>query len=269
MLGAGIASLLFATPANANLISPESPHSPNAGDERTLYWITLLAILALIGLVNAGLIYAVRNYRSERGAEPRQMRSGPGIQLRAGLALGLLATILFIIGVVFTEKARQVPPSGPNGLEASASRFAQRSISIPSGKDAPLMISATGQQWIWRYDYPGGVQSYYQLVVPVDTTVVLNLLSTDVTQSWFVPALGGKFEAVPGKRNRTFFRADKTGTYFGQSANFSGSAYAAMRTEVKVVTPDEYTAFIDQQRQDTAAAQASAEKTALGQAGGS
>lgn len=266
MLGAGLASLLYATPASANLISPESPHSPNAADERTLYWIALVAILAVIGLVNGAIVLAVRRYRSERGAEPRQVRSGAGIQLRAGGALALFALILFTLGVVFTEKARQVPASGPDGLQASASRFAQRSISLPSGKDAPLEIGATGQQWIWRYDYPNGAQSYYQLVVPVDTTVVLNLLSTDVTHSWFVPALGGKFEAVPGKRNRAFFKADDTGTYFGQSATFSGSAYAAMRTEVKVVSPEEYTAFIDQQEQDIQDAQAAVAEQRQGSA---
>ena len=264
MLGAGLASLVFASPASANLISPEAPHSPNAEDERTLYWIALIAILAVIGLVNGALLLTVRRYRSERGTEPRQLRSGSGIQLRAGAALALFALLLFTLGVVFTEKARQVPLSGPDGLQAAASRYAQRSISIPDGDGAPLEIGATGQQWIWRYDYPQGAQSYYQLVVPVDTTVVLNLLSTDVVHSWFVPALGGKFEAVPGKRNRVFFRADQTGTYFGQSATFSGSAYGAMRTEVKVVSADEYEAFIDQQRRDIEAAQTAVAKRPQG-----
>ncbi len=255
LLGAGLGSLVFASPASANLISPEAPHSPNAEDERTLYWIALIAILALIIVVNGAIVFAVRRYRSERGAEPRQVQSGGKIQARVGGALALFALILFVTGIVFTNKAREVPPSGPDGLQASATLLAQRSLEIPAGDNAPLEITAPGQQWLWRYNYPNGADSYYQLVVPVDTTVLLDLLSTDVTHSWFVPALGGKFEAVPGKRNRAFFRADETGTYFGQSATFSGSGYGAMRTEVKVVSPDEYKAFIDRQQKDIQAAQ--------------
>lgn len=256
LVGAGLASLAFASPASANVFSPATPHSPNASDERTLYWIALVAIIAVIVIVNAAIILAVRRYRSERGAEPRQIRSGARPQVRAGVALGLFALGLFALGIVFTEKARHVAASGPDGLTASNTLLAQRSLSsVPDGKDAPLVIHATGQQWIWRYDYPNGATTYYQLVVPVDTTVVLDLVSTDVTHSWFVPALGGKFEAVPGKLNRTWFRADRVGTYQGRSATFSGSAYAAMRTEVKVVTPDEYESFIEQQKKDIETAQ--------------
>lgn len=255
LLGAGLTSLVFASPASANLISPETPHSPNASEGRTLYWIALVAILLVIVVVNGAILFAVRKYRSERGAEPRQMQSGGGIQLRVGALLAGFALVLFVVGIVFTNKARDVPVSGPEGLQASATLLAQRSLDIPTGDDAPLEITATGQQWIWRYEYPNGANSYYQLVVPVDTTVVLDILSTDVTHSWFVPALGGKFEAVPGKKNHAFFRADEVGTYRGQSATFSGSAYGAMRTEVKVVTPEEYQAFIEQQKKDIQAAQ--------------
>lgn len=265
LLGAGFASLVFASPASANLISPETSHSPNASDDRTLYWIALIAILLVIIAVNGAILFAVRRYRSERGAEPRQMQSSGGIQVRVGALLTLFALVLFVVGIVFTNKARDVPPSGPDGLQASTTLLAQRSLDISEGDNAPLEIKATGQQWIWRYEYPNGANSYYQLVVPVDTTVVLDLLSTDVTHSWFVPALAGKFEAVPGKMNHTFFRADEVGTYRGQSATFSGSAYGAMRTEVKVVTPEEYQAFIDQQKKDIQAAQdAVAQSAAVG-----
>ena len=53
---------------------------------------------------------------------------------------------------------------------------------------APLQIQASGQQWLWRYEYPDGETfSYYELVVPVDTAVIVNLASTDVVHRWFVP----------------------------------------------------------------------------------
>jgi cytochrome c oxidase subunit 2 len=60
---------------------------------------------------------------------------------------------------------------------------------------------------------------------------------------------------VPGKINHVYFRADEEGTYFGDAATFSGASYAAMRTEVKVVSPDEYQSFIEQQKRDIDAAQ--------------
>jgi cytochrome c oxidase subunit II len=128
--------------------------------------------------------------------------------------------------------------------------------SPPSGSGAnPLQITATAQQWLWRYTYPNGAFSYYQLVVPVDTTVQLNLVSTDVVHGWYVPELGGKFDAVPGKTNHAWFRADRAGAYGGRSSTFSGAGYAADRIEVDVVTPRRYQGFIETQKRDIQSAQ--------------
>jgi len=215
------------------VISPEPSHSPQTDDITTLYWIALVAVVVLAVAINGALIFALRRYGSERGAEPRQIRSAAGIQLRVGGGLGALALALLVLGIVYTEKAREAPAS-----EAK-----------------PVEISATGQQWLWRYDYPNDSFSYYKLVVPVDTTVDLRLLSTDVVHSWYVPELSGKFDAVPGKLNEVSFRADEEGTYRGQSATFSGQGYAAMRTEVEVVSADDYQSFIEQQKRDIQSAQ--------------
>ena len=70
-----------------------------------------------------------------------------------------------------------------------------------------------------------------------------------------MPDLAGKRDAVPGKHNQVVFRADEEGVYFGQSATLSGQAYAAMRTEVEVVSPEAYEAFVEQQKNDIQAAQ--------------
>lgn len=217
----------------ANVISPEPSHSPGVDDITTLYWIALVAILVLVVAVNGALIYAIARYRSERGAEPRQVRSGRGPQLRAGVGLGVLALALFVLGVVYTENAREAPAS----------------------ESKPIVISATGQQWLWRYDYPNDAFSYYKLVVPVDTPITLRLVSTDVVHTWFVPQLAGKRDAVPGKLNEVTFSADEEGTYQGDSATLSGQAYAAMRTEVEVVSPEEYIAFTKGLKSDIQAAQ--------------
>ena len=236
-----------ASPAAASLVSPESPASPNAEEMTTLYWVGfIVAILAFLA-INVALISVIRRYRARRGREAEipdpHARSG---QLKVGGGLAALALVLFIVGIFFTERAREVPEPGPDSLQASSTLTAQKSIDIPSGDDAPLIIRATAQQWLWRYDYPKGAFSYYKLVVPVDTPVVLDLVSTDVVHSWFVPELSGKFDAVPGKINKVVFRADEEGIYEGSSATFSGQGYASMRTAVEVVSAAEYEAYVSE-----------------------
>jgi cytochrome c oxidase subunit 2 len=206
-----------------------------------LLWIGFAAAAIVVVAINVALIYAVRRFRAGRGAAPRQISGGRGVQLRVAASLTAFAAVIFIVSVVFTDKARQTPATGSAGLAAA--------------KTTPLQIEATGQQWLWRYDYPNGAFSYYKLVVPVDTAVVLNLVSTDVVHTWDVPDLSGKRDAVPGKVSKVIFRADEEGHFDGQSATLSGQAYAAMRTEVDVVSPDEYKAFIAQQKIEIEAAQ--------------
>jgi cytochrome c oxidase subunit 2 len=256
-------TLSVAAPAGANVFSPESPHSPNARDINTLYWITLVVMVALIVVVNLALLSAIFRYRERRGREPRQLRGTRPIQVRVAAGLATFAIATFVVSVVFTDKARHLAPTGPGGLQASSAVVAQGGSPPATGNSTPpastsanpLQITATAQQWLWRYSYPNGAFSYYQLVVPVDTTVELNLLTTDVVHGWYVPELGGKFDAVPGKTNHAWFRADQIGTYAGRSSTFSGAAYAADRIEVDAVTPEQYQSFVETQKRDIQAAQ--------------
>jgi cytochrome c oxidase subunit II len=218
-----------------------SPSSPGADQIDTLFWIGFVAAAILVAAVAGGLLYTLRRYRAERGAEPRQITGGRTIQLRVGATLAVFAVAIFVISIIYTDKAREAPASG------EASGLLQLT--------GPLKITTTGQQWLWRYDYPNEAFSYYKLVVPVDTAVELDLVSTDVVHTWDVPDLAGKRDAVPGKTNHVVFRADEEGTFRGQAATMSGQAYAAMRTEVEVVSPQEYQAFIEGTKKDIQAAQ--------------
>jgi cytochrome c oxidase subunit II len=218
-----------------------APHSPGTDQIDTLLWIGFVAAAIVIVAINGALIYAIRRYRGARDSEPRQIRSGRRTQLRVGAVLTAFAAVVLILSFVYTDKAREIPTSGEAGLA--------------SANSTPLKIEATGQQWLWRYDYPNEAFSYYKLVVPVDTTVELDLVSTDVIHTWDVPELAAKRDAVPGKTNHVVFRADEEGAYDGQSATFSGQAYAAMRTEVEVVSPAAYEAFVKRQKSAIQAAQ--------------
>jgi cytochrome c oxidase subunit 2 len=271
------------------LLGLETAHSPNAEDISTAYWVMLVLAGVLIVAVNAALVMMLLRFRASRGVEPRRIRGRGRTQGRVAAAFAVLAVALFAFGVVVTREASDVQPSGPDGLAAANSLTAQRGLSLPEGGPDPLTIKAIGQQWIWRYEYPappeagnppasgteetadtGTVQpsaqsfaevfSYYELVVPVDTTVKLDIESTDVVHRWWVPELGGKFDAVPGRPNSAWFRADEEGVYDGQSAAYSGVSYATMRTRVRVVSPEEYQAWVGEQAADIEEAQAAVQE---------
>jgi cytochrome c oxidase subunit II len=229
------------------LLAPESGHSPNADDLNALYWVMIVIGVVVLVAINAALIGLIGRFRGARGKKPRRLVVRRPAQIGTAGALGVLATIAFVLGVIVTEKAKEVEPSGPDGLQAASLRTAQRALDVPSGDTAPLQIEACGQQWLWRYEYPDGTYSYYELVVPVDTAVILNLCSTDVVHRWWVPGLGGKFDAVPGESNSTWFKADEEGEYDGQSYAFSGAGYAVMRTRVRVVDVPTYQAWLEEQ----------------------
>jgi cytochrome c oxidase subunit 2 len=218
-----------------------APHSPGTDQIDTLLWIGFIAAAILVIAFNAALFAVVRRNRSARGTEPSRLTAAPRSQLRVAGVLAAFGAIVFILAVVFTDKARDTPATGAAGLA--------------SAKTEPLTIKATGQQWLWRYTYPNGAFSYYKLVVPVDTTVKLELESTDVVHTWNVEDLTPKADAVPGKVHDIVFRAEDEGNYEGQAATLSGQAYAAMRADVEVVSPSAYEAFVKQQQADIESAQ--------------
>jgi cytochrome c oxidase subunit 2 len=244
--------------------------------------------LILIVAINAALIVAVLRFRERRGRESAQVHAGRGAFRPVVGVLSVLAIAIFIYGVIQTDDARTVEASGPDGLGTPATTqvgvrglaavgtsesATGGSTSTGSGdacdtsaaQTSPLEINAIAQQWVWRFEYPGSHSpsttfSYQELVVPVDTTVILNIRSTDVLHSWFVPALGGQVQATPGDEVQTWFKADEVGTYSGSSTVFSGTSFPAMRSWVRVVTVPEYQDYVQNLCQDIQEAQAYVEQ---------
>lgn len=253
-----IGALLVLPAPSLAAIAPESPASPNAEDSMTAYVVmailgTLIALAVIVAVIGA-----IRGGGPAEAQPERRTRGTSAIQRGVGTMLAFVALIVFIFGVAVTDHAREVQPSTAEGLDPNAT--AQTGLELPAGGSAPLEIDVTAQQWLWRYEYPGGAFSYHELVVPVDTAVILNLDSTDLIHRWWIPALGGAFDAVPGSENQTWFRADETGTYEGRSTAYSGPGYSAMRAKVTVVEPTEYEAWVSQQAADIQAAQDSVQE---------
>ncbi len=227
-----------------------TPHSPGTGQINTLIWIGFFAALIIVVLINLGLFGAVRRNLGGRGRSASAPAPRPGVQMRVIGALSGFTVVLFVLGVIFTSNALSTPKTTSSGL-----------TSLKGEKlEGPLVIKATGQQWLWRYNYPNGSYSYWKLVIPVDTEIEMKLESTDVVHTWSVPDLAPKVDAVPGKDTQVIFRADAEGQFYGQAATLSGQAYAQMRTMVEVVSPERFEEFLLEQGKAIAAGNEAAEK---------
>jgi cytochrome c oxidase subunit 2 len=229
-----------------------TPHSPGTGQINTLIWIGFFAALIVVLAINLGLFGAIRRNRGERGRVAAQPRGAVGLQWRVAGVLSGFAVLLFVLGIIFTSNATSTPKTTSEGLTSYHGEKLE----------GPLVIKVTGQQWIWRYNYPNGAFSYYKMVIPAHTQIEMKLTSTDVIHTWNVPDLTPKVEAVPGKNTKVYFRADSEGEFWGQSSTLSGQAYAPMRIAVEVVSPQRFEEFITEQQKDIRAGDEAAEEIA-------
>jgi cytochrome c oxidase subunit II len=257
-LAAALIGMLMTAPeAFADAFTPESGGSPQAEDIDTLYKITLyIGIVIFVG-VEATLLYSLIKYRARRdGPEAQQIHGNTPLEIGWTVGAALILVVLTVVTFVYLPDIENPPPSGPNGLRAEQARFASIDQPAPPKSGGPVLtINVVGQQYLWRYDYAGGDQlfSYYEMVVPTDTTVVLNVTGSDVIHSWWIPKLGGKVDGVPGHVNETWFKipADKAGTVFrGQCAELCGAGHADMRAEVRAVTPDQFEEWSERTREE-------------------
>src|SRR5881396_1679693 len=117
---------------------------------------------------------------------------------------------------------------------------------VPAAKaeGGPVRIQVNAHQFYWQFTYPDGSISIDELHAPVNRTVRVDITSQDVDHSWWVPELGGKFDAIPGHTTHTWFKADHVGTYRGRCGEFCGVFHAAMKAVVDVQTQAEYTAWL-------------------------
>lgn len=153
-------------------------------------------------------------------------------------------------------------------------------IAVPSFKllyfgdktqNAELTIKAIGKQWYWSYEYPDNgnftfdatmtatadlkpgqprlLETDNPVVVPVNTNIRLLITAADVIHAWAMPAFGVKKDAVPGRTNETWFRAEREGTYYGQCSEICGANHAFMPIKVQVVSKEAYARWADEAKQ--------------------
>jgi cytochrome c oxidase subunit 2 len=249
--------------------TPLSGGSPNANQIDSLYKVELVIAIVIFFAVEGALLYALVKFRRRKGAVAAQIRGNT--RLEAGWTIGAAIILVALALLTFTKLSSiQNPPnSGPSGDALASSDtgllYASAEQKLPpSGKS--LNISVIGRQYLWQFVYPGATEtdglgapySYEQMVVPTNTTITLDIASADVVHSWWIPELGGKFQAVPGYHNYTWFKISKPGTYRGQCAVLCGRGHARMIASVRAVPPAQFDEWLANQKQQIASANAEA-----------
>jgi len=220
-----LATAGVATAANGGF-TPVEPASPNAHHIQHAYYLILGFTSAIFILVETLLVVFVVKYRSRGRA-----RAVEGAQVHGHSRLELIWTafpvviLAIIAGFVFYEL--------PNVDSA------------PAAAD-PIHVTVEGHQYYWQFDYtdsPDRARSIGTLHVPAGRVVDLKVVSPDVIHSWWIPALGGKIQAIPGRINHTWFQADP-GSYDGQCAELCGVFHASMRATVRSESQQQYRHYL-------------------------
>lgn len=203
--------------------------TPQAGGIRDLYWIVLGITAVIFVLVEGALILFVVQYRN-RG----RPRTEEGPQIRGHTRLELIWTgIPVVILIVIMSLVFYKLPGIKDIPEATAA-------------GEKLTVNVEGRQFYWRYVYPNGAVSVNELRLPAGRPVELVVTApvNDVIHSWWVPAVAGKMDAIPGKVNHLRFEAPQPGTYKGQCAEFCGVQHALMLAQVRSVPAAEFDSWV-------------------------
>jgi cytochrome c oxidase subunit II len=219
--------------------APVTPESSNAEGIRQSYLFVSIFTFSIFLLVEGLLIAFIYRYRRQK-----RPRFEDGAQVHGATRLELAWTafpviVLFFIGAfVFIEL-----PGIKDLPEATAG-------------EEQLEIEVTGRQFYWQYEYPNGVVAIDRMRAPAGVPVSLEVTApdADVVHSWWIPALGGKIDAIPGVTTSTWFEATSEGTYAGQCAELCGLEHANMLASVEVLSPEEFDAWLEQQGQEQDAA---------------
>jgi cytochrome c oxidase subunit 2 len=207
--------------------APVAPASPNEKGIRAVYWLMLGLTGGIFVLVETALVLFIVRYRSRGRARELE---GPQVIGHTNLELAWTAgpvLILAAIAAFVFYKAAGIRNASPAAASTSAET-----------------IRIEGHQFYWEFVYPNGAISINTMRVPYKRKINLEIVSADVAHSWWIPALGGKLDAIPGRVNRESFRATKHGTFRGQCAEFCGIQHAAMIGYVRVMPAGEYDSWV-------------------------
>ncbi len=233
MLFTGILFAFFLVGCGEESPAAYGPHTtlttsgPVADSERFLFYIIFSIATIIFVVVETLLIVSIIRFRSKPGMpNPRQNHGNLRIEV---LWTVIPALILFVILGVTIQGLFQVS-------------------TVPSGKS--ITVEAIGHQWWWEFYYPEyNITTADSLHAPVGTVVNVKLYSNNVIHSFWIPALTGKTDDIPGHTNTKWFEASQTGVYYGECAEFCGAEHAHMAFNAVIDTPDTFNTWVTTQQQ--------------------
>ena len=218
--------------------APVAPESPNADGIHQSFLFISAFVFGIFLLVECLLIAFVIRYRRRNRA-----RDADGAQIHGANRLELAWTvgpvlILFAIAAFVFAKLPGI-----------------QDVPAASAGSQNLVVDVVGTQFSWQYRYPNGVIAVDRMRAPQGRTVELHITAPDwdVIHSWWIPALGGKIDAIPGRVNKTWFEAKRTGVFQGQCAELCGLYHAKMLATVEVMPAAEFDAWLAQRREQQTA----------------
>lgn len=235
--GAALAGDGLATPWQMGFQKSATPIMTQITDFHT-YVTVIITVIALFVLVL--MIYVMARFNEKRNPTPSRTSHNTALEV------AWTVIPIFILVAIAIPSFRLL--------------FAQ--YDFPK---ADITITATGNQWYWSYEYPDEGVKFdsimvpeaslkegqprlltvdNEVVVPVNKNVIVGLKSNDVIHDWAMPSFGVKLDAVPGRLQQTWFRAEREGIYYGQCSELCGRNHAFMPIAVRVVSQDEYDAWL-------------------------
>ena len=224
----GVVGLLSAGCSTGNPQSTIDPRGPAAQMIFDLFniWIFWPAVIVFFG-VEAVLLWAVFRYRGREG-DPLPVQTHGNTPLE--ITWTIIPAIILIVILYFTFQTQAALANPPESRDA-------------------INVRVIGHQWWWEFQYPDhGVSTANELHIPTGVPVNFTLESVDVIHSFWVPLLGGKQDAIPGRVNRMWLQADREGTYFAQCAEFCGVQHALMRFLVVAESPSAFNSWLTNER---------------------
>lgn len=243
-----------------NQLNFAPPATKIAEQQHWLHWFMLVICAVIFVVVFGVMFYSIVKHRKSVGHKAQELPEPIWVELG-----WTIVPLLIVIGMA---------------LPATKVLVAQKDTT-----NADITIKTTGMQWKWGYDYikgPGEGISFVAtldseqramsnsgkptptddyllkvdnpMVVPVGKKIRMITTANDVIHSWMIPAFGVKQDAIPGFVRDTWFRAEKTGDFYGQCAELCGKEHAYMPIHVKVVSETDYAAWVDGKKKEMAAA---------------
>ena len=240
-----IASEVFANQPKEWQLGFQNPASDSMRDIVSFHNNLLLPIIIAISVfVLFLMLYACVKFRASANPNPSKRTHNVTVEILWTLIPCLILIVMAVPSFKILYKQDTIPK-------------------------ADLTIKAVGYQWYWGYEYPDEniiFESYMieekdlradqprllavdnEVVVPVDKVVKVLITANDVLHAWALPSFGVKRDAVPGRINETWFKAEKIGRYYGQCSELCGIKHAFMPITVKVVSEEEYQKWLSEAR---------------------